>query len=60
MTRALAAFFLCVIAFPASALTCKDIRKAVATYGQANVEWWARSNGYSEQFIRSARKCLPR
>lgn len=56
--RWLALALLCLIAFPANAMTCRDVRAAVATYGQATVEGWARSQGYSEQFIREARKCL--
>lgn len=60
MLRALAAALLCLIAFPANAMTCRDVRKAVATYGEATVESWARWQGYSERQIKEARKCLAR
>lgn len=51
MPRILACVFLCLIAFPAQALTCNEVRQAVAQYGLSNVETWARWNGYSPRQI---------
>jgi hypothetical protein len=34
------------------------VRKAVAQYGEAAVESWARSKGVSEKEIEKARRCL--
>lgn len=49
----------CLIATPANALTCKDIKSAVASYGADAVVKWARGHGYSEKQIKEiARKCL--
>jgi len=45
-------------ASPAHAYPCWMVRKAVAQYGEAAVEQWARSKGVSEKTIASHRKCL--
>jgi hypothetical protein len=34
------------------------VRKAVARYGEAAVEAWARAKGISETEIEKARRCL--
>lgn len=61
MTRFAAVALLCVFASPADAMTCRDVRKAVAAYGQSAVVSWAKWQGYSEKQIKEiARKCLAR
>jgi hypothetical protein len=44
--------------FPAQAVPCWVVRKAVAEYGEAAVESWARSKGISQRDIEKARRCL--
>jgi hypothetical protein len=44
--------------YPANAIPCWMVRKAVAQYGEAAVESWARSKGISERDIEKARRCL--
>jgi hypothetical protein len=44
--------------YPASAVPCWMARKAVSQYGEAAVESWARSKGFSEREIEKARRCL--
>jgi hypothetical protein len=39
-------------------ISCWAVRKAVAQYGEAAVESWARSKGFSEKEIEKARRCL--
>jgi hypothetical protein len=43
---------------PVHAVPCWVIRKAVAQYGAAAVESWARAKGISEKEIEQARRCL--
>lgn len=43
---------------PAHAIPCWMVKKAVAQYGEAAVETWARSKGISEKEIEKARRCL--
>lgn len=43
---------------PAQAIPCWFVKKAVAQYGEAAVEAWARGKGYSEAAIKQARQCL--
>jgi hypothetical protein len=43
---------------PAHAVPCWIVKKAVAQYGEAAVEAWARSKGVSEKEIEKARQCL--
>jgi hypothetical protein len=43
---------------PAHAIPCWVVRKAVAQYGEAAVETWARSGGISDKEIEKARRCL--
>jgi len=43
---------------PAHAIPCWMVRKAVAQYGEAAVETWARSKGISDKEIEKARRCL--
>ncbi len=43
----------------ANALTCKQVREAVASYGEPTVISWALTHGYTEaQIIRLKRVCL--
>jgi hypothetical protein len=37
---------------------CWVVKRAVAQYGEAAVESWARSKGVSEKQIEKARQCL--
>ncbi len=43
---------------PAHTIPCWMVRKAVAQYGEAAVETWARSKGISDKEIEKARRCL--
>jgi hypothetical protein len=40
------------------AASCRRVKTAVAIYGEAAVEAWARSKGISEKEIERARRCL--
>lgn len=42
----------------ANAFPCWVLRQAVAQYGEAAVESWARAKGISEHEIEKARRCL--
>jgi hypothetical protein len=44
--------------YPAQAFPCWVVKKAVAQYGEAAVETWARSKGISDKEIEKARRCL--
>jgi hypothetical protein len=46
------------ISFPAHAIPCWMVKRAVAQYGEAAVESWARAKGISEKEIAKARQCL--
>jgi hypothetical protein len=52
----LAVALLCPV--PAYAIPCWVVKKAVAEYGEAAVESWARAKGVSEREIEKARRCL--
>jgi hypothetical protein len=48
-----------LISFPSQEdVSCWVVKKAVAQYGVAAVEAWARSHGISEKEIEKARRCL--
>ena len=47
-----------LFSIPAHAIPCWMVRKAVAQYGEAAVETWARSKGISDKEIEKARRCL--
>jgi hypothetical protein len=47
-----------LLSVPAHAIPCWMVRKAVAQYGEAAVETWARSKGISDKEIEKARRCL--
>ncbi len=38
--------------------SCWAVRKAVALYGEAAVEFWARAKGISDREIEKAKRCL--
>jgi hypothetical protein len=46
------------LSFPAHAIPCWVVKKAIAEYGEGAVESWARANGISEKEIEKARRCL--
>ena len=47
-----------LVSSSAAAAPCWMVRKAVAQYGEAAVESWARAKGISEKEIEKARRCL--
>jgi hypothetical protein len=58
MIRVIVVVAVLLPSFPAHAIPCWAVRKAVAQYGEAAVEAWARSKGVSEKDIEKARRCL--
>jgi hypothetical protein len=58
MIRACVAVVGLSLSFPAHAIPCWVVKKAVAEYGEAAVESWARAKGISEKEIEKARRCL--
>jgi hypothetical protein len=58
MIRLIVAVAVLLPSFPGHAIPCWAVRKAVAEYGEAAVEAWARSKGVSEKDIEKARRCL--
>jgi hypothetical protein len=58
MIRVIVVVAVLLPSFPAYAIPCWAVRKAVAQYGEAAVEAWARSKGVSEKDIEKARRCL--
>jgi hypothetical protein len=58
MIRACVVVGVLLFSCPAYAIPCWVVRKAVAQYGEAAVESWARSKGVSEKDIEKARRCL--
>jgi hypothetical protein len=47
-----------LLSFPEYAIPCWVVKRAVAQYGEAAVESWARSKGISDREIEKARRCL--
>jgi hypothetical protein len=43
---------------PGQAVPCWVIKRAIAQYGEAAVESWARAKGISEKEIEKAKRCL--
>jgi hypothetical protein len=43
---------------PADAVPCWVVRRAVAQYGEAAAEAFARAKGFSPKDIEQARRCL--
>ena len=58
MIRIIVVVAVLLVPFPAHAVPCWVVKKAVAQYGEAAVEAWARSKGISERDIEKARRCL--
>ncbi len=58
MTRELAVVAVLLVSYPAQAVPCWVVKKAVAQYGEATVESWARTKGISDKEIEKARRCL--
>jgi hypothetical protein len=58
MIRACLVVAALLFSVPAHAIPCWMVRKAVAQYGEAAVETWARSKGISDKEIEKARRCL--
>lgn len=58
MTHAMVLVAALLAASPAHAIPCWMVRKAVAQYGEAAAEKWARAKGISEKEIEKARRCL--
>jgi len=58
MIRVIVLIAVVLPAFPAHAIPCWVVRKAVAQYGEAAVESWARAKGVSNKEIEKARRCL--
>ncbi len=54
--------FLLIVALlalsPGQAVPCWAVKRAVAQYGEAALESWARSKGISDQEIEKAKRCL--
>ena len=58
MTRLVLVVAALLVSIPAQAVPCWVVKKAVAQYGEAAVESWARSKGISDKDIEKARRCL--
>jgi hypothetical protein len=58
MTRSLLVVAALPVSHPAQAVPCWTVKKAVAQYGEAAVESWARAKGVSDKEIEQARRCL--
>ena len=58
MTRIFLIVAVMAVSNPAQAVPCWMVKKAVAQYGEAAVEAWARSKGISDKDIERARRCL--
>jgi hypothetical protein len=58
MIRAIAVVAAVAVSFAADTIPCWAVRKAVAQYGAAAVESWARARGISDKEIERARRCL--
>jgi hypothetical protein len=43
---------------PADAIPCWVVKRAVAQYGEAAAEGWARAKGFSRKDIERAKRCL--
>jgi hypothetical protein len=58
MTLAIVLVMTLQISSPAHSIPCWMVKRAVAHYGEAAVESWARAKGISEKEIPKARRCL--
>ena len=57
MTRAILVAII-PVSFPEHTIPCWAVRRAVAQYGEAAVEFWARASGISDKDIEQAKRCL--
>jgi hypothetical protein len=58
MIRVIVTAAVLLLSFPAHAIPCWMVKKAVGQYGEAVVESWARSKGIPDREIEKARRCL--
>jgi hypothetical protein len=58
MIRTAAVVAALLFSFPAHAVPCWVVKKAVTQYGEAAVESWAKAKGISDKEIEKARRCL--
>jgi hypothetical protein len=58
MIRIVVLLAVLLLSFHAHAIPCWVVKKAVAQYGEAAAESWARSKGISDKEIEKARRCL--
>lgn len=58
MIRAIAVIAAVAVSSAADSIPCWAVRKAVAQYGAAAAEAWARARGISDREIERARRCL--
>jgi hypothetical protein len=47
-----------LVSFPEHTISCWAVRRAVAQYGEAAVEFWAPTSGISDKDIEQAKRCL--
>jgi hypothetical protein len=47
-----------LVSSPVDAIPCWVVKRAVAQYGKAAAETWARAKGFSPGDIERARRCL--
>ena len=47
-----------LVSSPVDEISCRIVKRAVAQYGEAAAEAWARARGFSEKEIERARRCL--
>jgi hypothetical protein len=47
-----------LLSSPAQVIPCWAVKRAVAQYGEAAVESWARAKGISDKEIEKARRCF--
>ena len=58
MIRAIAVVVVLLASSPEHPIPCWAVRKAVAQFGEAAVESWARAKGISEKEIEQAKRCI--
>ena len=58
MIRTLIVVAALLVSIPVQAVPCWVVKKAVAQYGEAAVESWARAKGVSDKEIAKARRRL--
>jgi hypothetical protein len=58
MIRVIAVVAILLLSVSAPDTSCRAVKRAVAKYGEAAVEAWARANGISDREIEKAKQCL--